>query len=251
VTRWIAIGGVALLTIAGCDGDGEPSGGLSGTVTVLAASSLTESFEQLGEDFEAEHPDVDVELSFAASSELVVQIQQGAPADVFASADESNMEKLVDSGAVTVEPPIFTRNRLAIAVETGNPRGIDGLGDLDEPGLVVVLCAEQVPCGKLADQALAAAGVSVTAASRAENVKAALTPVELGEADAAVVYVTDIEASDAVDGVEIPDNENVIASYPIAPLAEAGNPAAARAFVRFVRSADGQRVLRRFGFLSP
>ena len=254
MSTWIAAVAVALAALTACSGDdGQDAAGgrLSRTVTVLAAASLTESFEQLGEDFEGEHPDVDVEFSFAASSELVVQIQQGAPADVFASADESDMQKVVAAGDVAAEPTLFTRNRLAIAVEQGNPRDIDRLEDLDEPGLVVVLCAQQVPCGKFADEALANAGVSVAPASRAENVKAALTPVELGEADAAIVYVTDVMASGEVEGVEIPADQNVIAAYPIAPLAEAGNPEAARTFVRFVRSAAGQRVLREFGFLPP
>ncbi|MGQ0802962.1 MAG: molybdate ABC transporter substrate-binding protein [Actinomycetota bacterium] len=253
MSRWVVAGCAALMATAGCGGEDEggDGAGLSGTVTVLAASSLTEAFEQLGGGFEAEHPAVDVEFSFAASSELVVQIQQGAPVDVFASADESNMEKVVDSGDVTARPAIFTRNRLAIAVEEDNPRDIRGLEDLDEPGLVVVLCAQQVPCGKFAHEALAKAGVSVTPASRAENVKAALTPVALGEADAAIVYVTDVQASTDVEGVEIPDDQNVIAAYPIAPLAEAENNQVAQAFVRFVRSTEGQRVLRDFGFLPP
>jgi molybdate transport system substrate-binding protein len=252
VTRGIAVAGAVLLAMAGCDNDDSGRDrGASGTVTVLAAASLTESFERLGEDFEDRHADADVEFSFAASSELVAQIQQGAPADVFASADESNMEKVVDSGDVTADPAIFTRNRLAIAVEEGNPRGISGLDDLDDSGLVVVLCARQVPCGKFADEALANAGVSVRPASRAENVKAALTLVELGEADAAIVYVTDVIAGGMVDRVAIPDDQNVIASYPIAPLAEAGNGEAARAFVQFVRSVEGQRILQEFGFLPP
>jgi molybdate transport system substrate-binding protein len=250
VTRPVATVGVALLVVAGCGtGTGERGGARSGTVTVLAAASLTEAFEQIGDDFEVERPDIDVEFSFAASSELAVQIQQGAPADVFASADKSTMKQVVDADDVAVEPRIFTRNRLAIAVEGGNPRRIRGLDDLDEPGLVVVLCAQQVPCGKLADKVLADAGVSITPASRAKSVKATLTLVELGEADAAIVYVTDVEASGEVDGVEIPDDQNVVAPYPIALLTESPNPDAARDFVQFVTSPDGQRTLRRFGFL--
>jgi len=235
----------------GDNGDGGASSSLSGTVTVLAASSLTEAFEQIGDDFERRHPDVTVELSFAASSQLAAQIQQGAPADVFASADEANMEKVVDSGDVTGTPTVLARNRLEIAVEKGNPRDIGGLDDLDESGLVVILCAEQVPCGELADQALADAGVTLTPASRAENVKAALAPVELGEADAAVVYATDVRASDRVDGVAIPDEVNVIATYPIATLAESPNRAAADAFVANVSSPRAQRILAHFGFLGP
>jgi molybdate transport system substrate-binding protein len=140
---------------------------------------------------------------------------------------------------------------LEIAVEEGNPEDIRGLDDLDEPGLIVILCAEQVPCGRFADEALARAGVSVTPASRAENVKAALAPVALGEADAAIVYVTDVQASGDVGGVAIPRTENVVATYPIAPLAEAGDDAGASAFIDFVRSGDGQEVLRSFGFLAP
>jgi len=247
VTRAIAVGATALLAVTGCGDGGSPGSDL----TVLAAASLTEAFEQIGEDFERRNPDIDVEFSFAASSEVVVQIQQGAPADVFAAADESNMEKVVESGEVTAEPVVFASNRMAIAVEEGNPRDIGRLEDLDEPGLVVVLCAAQVPCGRFADEALTKAGVSVAPASRAENVKAALTLVELGEADAAIVYVTDVNAGDMVDRVAIPDDQNVIAAYPIAPLAEAGDGEAARAFVQFVRSGEGQRVLREFGFLLP
>jgi molybdate transport system substrate-binding protein len=254
VTRALAVGAVFALLLAACGDDASssnPNGGLSGTVTVLAASSLTEAFEEIGGRFEEAHPEVDVELSFAASSELAAQIEQGAPADVFASADDVNMDRVVASGDVTAEPAVFARNELEIAVEQGNPEDIRGLDDLDEPGLIVVLCAEQVPCGRFADEALTNAGVSVTPASRAENVKAALTPVALGEADAAIVYVTDVQASGAVDGVAIPDDENVVATYPIAPVTEAGNPAGADAFIDYVRSAEGQEVLRDFGFLAP
>jgi molybdate transport system substrate-binding protein len=245
---------VLLLAACGDDDSSASSsadGALSGTVTVLAASSLTEAFEELGTAFGEAHPDVTVEFSFAASSELAAQIQQGAPADVFASADEENMQKVVDGGNVTAEPAVFARNRLEIAVEEGNPLDIAGLDDLDQSGLVVILCAEQVPCGRFADEALANAGVSVAPASRAENVKAALTPVELGEADAAIVYVTDVQASGQVEGVAIPDDLDVVASYPIAPLAEAGNRGTATAFIEYIRSDRGQAVLRDFGFSAP
>ena len=240
------------LVLGACGDDSDTDGrGLSGTVTVLAASSLTGAFEELAGEFEDRHPGVDIETSFAASSELAAQIQQGAPADVFASADESNMDKVVESGDVDTEPVVFARNRLTIAVEQGNPQDIAGMPDLARDDLVVVLCAEQVPCGKFADQALDAAGVSVSPASREENVKAALGKVELGEADAAIVYVTDVLASGEAEAVDIPDDQNVIAVYPIAPLAEATPDDAAAAFVDFVVSRAGQAILREFGFLPP
>jgi len=228
-------------------------GGSSGTETVkvLAASSLTEAFEVVAERFERAHPEIELELSFAASSELAVQIAQGAPADVFAAADEVTMQELVDTGDVAGEPAAFARNRLAMAVETGNPEAISSLADLAEPELVVVLCAEQVPCGRFADEALERAGVQLTPATRAQNVKAALSLVELGEADAAIVYATDVEGNPQVERIAMPEDENVVATYPIARLAEAGNDDNARAFVDFVSSSGGQRVLRSFGFLAP
>ncbi|HEX6310999.1 MAG TPA: molybdate ABC transporter substrate-binding protein [Acidimicrobiia bacterium] len=241
------VGAVVLLTtlVAACARSGDDS------VRVLAAASLTEAFEALAERFEATHPGLDVDVGFGASSELAAQIEQGAPADVFASADEVTMERVVERGGAGARPVVFARNRLAIAVEHGNPEGITGLDDLDRPGLVVILCAQQVPCGRFADAALRAAGVAVTPASRAANVKAALSPVALGEADAAIVYVTDVESSGAVDAVPIPEDVNVVGRYPIVSLAGADHEDGAAAFVEFVRSERGQRVLREFGFLSP
>ncbi|MGH9031921.1 MAG: molybdate ABC transporter substrate-binding protein [Acidimicrobiia bacterium] len=221
------------------------------TMQVLAASSLTEAFEVVADRFERAHPDTDVELSFAASSELAAQIEQGVPADVFAAADEVTMQRLVDRGDVAGEPAAFARNRLAIAVEAGNPEAISSLADLAELGLVVVLCAEQVPCGRFADEALERAGVQLTPATRAENVKAALSLVQLGEADAAIVYATDVEGNPQVEGIAIAEDENVVATYPIARLAAAGNEDDARIFVDFVTSPRGQHVLESFGFLAP
>lgn len=256
VRRWTAGLLLLLAVTASCsddNGDDEAASrplSLSGTLTVLAASSLTEAFEELRADFERAHPDVTIEFSFAASSELAAQIQQGAPGDVFASADDVNMQKVLDSEDVTDPPTVFARNRLEIAVEQGNPKGIAGLDDLDEGGLLVILCAEEVPCGRFADEALANADVTITPASRAENVKAALAPVELGEADAAMVYVTDVRASGQVDGVPIAD-ENVTATYPIGITSDSGKRDVAEAFIRFVTSPAGQRVLAEFGFLEP
>jgi molybdate transport system substrate-binding protein len=224
----------------------------SGELTVFAASSLTESFTAIAKQFEKRYPDVSVKLNFDSSSNLAAQIQQGAPADAFASADEANLQKAVDSGDVTVKPIVFAKNRLEIAVENGNPEKINGLADLDESELVVVLCADAVPCGKYAAEAFAKAGVSVRPASKEENAKAALSKVALGEADASVVYVTDVKAAKGdVDGVKIPDRFNVIATYPIAVVEEGTNPAAAKAWVRFIRSNRAQSTMRRFGFLPP
>lgn len=214
-------------------------------LTVLAAASLTEAFGDLA----AELPDVDLRFSFAGSSALVTQIQEGAPADVFASADERTMQKLVDAGLVDT-PVVFAGNELAIAVEPGNPLGITGLADLAREDLVVVLVEPAVPAGAYADQALAAAKVSVTSRSRELDVKAALTKVTTGEADAAIVYATDIGAAgDRADGVEIPDEHNVVVAHTIAVVKATRHRAAAEAFVREVARGAGLESLRRHGFL--
>lgn len=243
------MGLIVALFLAGCGSDDAPT---PGSVKVFAAASLTGAFERLGEAFENTHPGADVEFNFAASSALVVQIEQGAPADVFAPAGEADMQKIVGAGGNATAPVVFARNRLAIAVEPGNPQGITGLADLASRDLTVVLCAEQVPCGRYADQALSAAGVQVTPASRGDSVQATLSLVELGEADAAIVYSTDVAASDRVDGVDIPDGQNVIATLPIARLAESGDPETAQEWIDFVTSPAGQAVLTgEFGFLAP
>ena len=221
------------------------------TVTVFAAASLTASFQALAAAFEQAHPGAHVQLNFAGSPTLVQQIQDGAPADVFASADEATMQKVVDQNAVAGSPTVFTQNTLEIAVAPGNPKHVVGLADLAKPGLVVALCGPTVPCGRYAAEAIAKAGATMPAASQEPDVKAVLTKVSLGEADAGVVYVTDVKvAAGKVQGVPIPQAGNVVARYPIAPLAHAPNASGAAAFVAFVFSADGQRVLATFGFLT-
>src|SRR5262249_3697016 len=193
-----------------------------------------------------------VRFNFDASSNLAAQIQQGASADVFASADDANLQKTVESGDVVAPPRIFAKNRLEIAVEKGNPKKVKRLADLRKVGLVVVLCADAVPCGKYAAEAFMKAGVEVSPASKEENAKAALSKVSLGEADAAVVYVTDVKAAkDDVSGVRIRDSQNVIATYPIAAVKDSKNPAVAKAWVRFLVSNTAQNVLRKYGFLPP
>ncbi len=223
----------------------------SGELTVFAAASLTESFNAIAKQFEKKYPDVDVKFDYDASSNLATQINQGAPADVFASADQDNLNKTIDAGTVTPPPVVFAKNRLEIAVEKGNPKKIKRLADLQKPGLVVVLCADQVPCGKYAAQSLSEAGVTITPASKEENAKATLSKVSIGEADASIVYVTDVKAANGASGVRIADKVNVIATYPMAVVKQSQNATAAKAWVQFVTSKDGQKTLRKFGFLPP
>jgi molybdate transport system substrate-binding protein len=224
----------------------------SGEITVFAAASLTGSFDAIAKQFEKKYPDVDVKTDYDASSNLATQINQGAPADVFASADEDNLKKTVDAGTVTPPPVVFARNRLEIAVEKGNPKKIRRLADLRKSGTVVVLCADQVPCGKYAAESLAKAGVTVTPASKEENAKATLTKVSIGEADASIVYLTDVKAArGTTTGVRIADKVNVIATYPMAIVKDSRNATAAKAWVQFVMSRAGQKTLQSFGFLPP
>jgi molybdate transport system substrate-binding protein len=255
---WIVT--VALLA-AGCGGSQEPAGGadgagggrapgLSGEVTVFAAASLTEAFDAIQADFTRANPGVTVRYNFAGSQALVGQIQQGAPADVFASADERNMARLVGAALTDGQPQVFAGNALQIVVPKGNPDGVTGLADLARPGLKVVLAAEEVPVGAYSRQALGKAGVTVTPVSQEDSVKAVVTKVGLGEADAGIAYATDVTAAgDRVEGVAIPAGQNVPATYPVAVVKDARNPAAARAFVDYLRSQPGQATLRRFGFL--
>jgi len=224
----------------------------SGEITIFAASSLTESFDAMAKQFENKYPDVSVKFDYDASSNLATQINQGAPADVFASADQSNLQKTIDSGAVTPPAVVFAKNRLEIAVEKGNPKKIKSLADLQKSGLVVVLCADQVPCGKYATESLAMAGVTINPSSKEENAKATLSKVSIGEADASIVYVTDVKASKGTtSGVKIADKQNVIATYPMGVAKESQNATAAKAWVQYVTSKDGQKTLRKFGFLPP
>jgi molybdate transport system substrate-binding protein len=222
---------------------------LSGGITVLAASSLTKGFTALGAEFEAAHPGTKISFSFGSSSELENQIEQGAPADVFASADQKNMDKLVGAKANATGPVDFVKNELEIAVEKGNPKHIASLADLNKSGVIVVLCDPSVPCGKFADQVLANAKVTVTPKSREASVKATLSKVELGEADAAIVYVSDVASSGKVDGVQIPDAVNVVTTLPVVTLKEAKNSALAQAWVAFVIAHETELV-DSYGFLS-
>lgn len=222
------------------------------TVSVLAAASLTDAFKAIGAAFERAHPGTAVEFNFAASSLLAQQIHEGAPADVFASADEANMQKAADAGDLAGAAQIFAHNRLVIAVPAGNPQHIASLTDLTKSGLTLALAAPQVPAGKYAAEAFAKAGLAVPAASQEIDVRAVLNKVALNEADAGIVYVTDIRAAGGkVEAVPIPDQYNVSARYPIAVLEHAADPQNAKVFVDFVLSPDARATLTQFGFLEP
>ena len=238
------------VTASPAAGQSEPA--ISGDVTVFAAASLTAAYTEIGDAFMAEHPDANVTFDFGASSDLVNQIDEGAPADVFASADQANMTKLIDAGANAGEPVVFATNVLQIIVEPENPKGITGVADLSRSDIVYVTCAPEVPIGKYSAQVLAAAGVTVTPASLEENVKGIVTKVTLGEADAGIVYKTDvIAAGDKAQGIDIPDAINVTASYPVVVTKPARNADAAQAFVDFVVGEQGQKILRSDGFKAP
>jgi molybdate transport system substrate-binding protein len=254
--RWLAALALAMSATAcgsaGTDGDGGVTGEVSGELIVFAAASLTDAFDELGEAFVDANPDVEVVFNYAGSQTLANQINEGAPADVFAPANTTQMDAVADAGNLAGEPDTFTTNLLEIAVEPGNPLGVGGLADLTDPDLVLVLPAEAVPAGRYAREALVAADVAVTPASLEQDVRAALSKVELGEADASIVYASDIVASDGrAEGVAIPAEQNVVASYPIAMLADAPNALAAEAFVAFVLSDAGQEILSANGFEAP
>jgi molybdate transport system substrate-binding protein len=243
----------AALLLATCGSQGEPAApsraALSGSITVFAASSLTAAFGTIGADFQKAYPGTVIHFAFAGSSTLAAQVQQGAIGDVFASADQSNMQRLVNAGLTAGSPSIFARNKLQIVVPAGNPGHVTALADLGRSGLVVVLCAPAVPCGHYAAQALQKARVTVKPASEEADVKAVVTKVALGEADAGIVYATDVKAAGPkVHGVEIPDALNVIADYPIVVLKDSQNVALARAFIGYIH-ANGPRTLARYGFL--
>jgi molybdate transport system substrate-binding protein len=267
--RLIGIAAVSLgLVAAGCSGSKTSSATtaapattvpattttvspLTGSLTVLAAASLTEGFNDAKTKLTATNPGLSITYSFAGSQALVTQIQNGAPADVFASADTANMTKLVTAGLV--DPPVtFARNKLEIAVAPGNPKNITGLTDLAKPDLKVVLEDPSVPAGNYARQALTKLNITVKPVSNPLDVKSALLAVTSGEADAVVVYVTDVTSAGAkAQGVPIPDDQNIIATYPIAVVKTTKNQAAAQAFVDSMVSGDGQKALLARGFLAP
>lgn len=242
-------GALAVLaaSTAGC----APSAGTGGgPITVLAAASLSDPFSEIARRFEAAHRGNRVTLSFDASSALVRQVAAGAPADVVATADEAALAEVVGARLVGA-PVVFARNRLAIVVAGGNPHGVRAVADLARPEVVVVLCAPEVPCGRFAAQVLDRAEARVRPRSYEPNVKAVVTKVALGEADAGVVYRTDVGGHNALGNIEsvaIPPEHNVVASYAIATVSSSKRRGPASAFVDYVRSAEAQAVLAQRGF---
>ena len=260
------VGAAALLALSACSSSDSDSGSnsaksdssassspkLSGDVTVFAAASLQESFTTLGKQFEKEHPGSKVNFSFGGSDTLAAQITGGAPADVFAAASPKTMKIVTDKKDNATAPATFVRNQLEIATLPGNPDKVSSLKDLTKSGLKVVLCDKTVPCGAAAQKALDASGLKLTPVSYEQDVKSALTKVELKEADAAVVYKTDVKAAgDKVEGVEFPESADAINDYPITLLNSSKNAETAKAFIALVQSAEGQKVLSEAGFLKP
>lgn len=225
-----------------------PSSDSSATLTVLATSSLTESFNKIAEAYEQAHPDIDVVLSFGGSPALALQVQSGSPAQVLATADLATMDRALDGLDTPKDPAVFAKNDLVIAVAAGNPRDITDLADLTAPGLIVSRCAPAVPCGKLADAALTAAGVTLTGTSEAADVKAAFAPLIAGQADAALVYRTDVQSATGVDLVDLPADVAQRTGYPIVALDDS---AAAQDFVEYVQSAAAATILANHGFTLP
>lgn len=257
--------GLLLTTAAACgSSDSSDDAGSTGaatsttpaskkvTLTVFAAASLKQPFSEIGTAFEKANPGVTVAFNFAGSSDLVAQIQQGAPADVFASADTKNMDKATGDDLVEGTPANFATNTLEIATPPDNPADIDSLDDLADPDVTVVLCAAEVPCGAAAAAVEKAGGIDISPVSEEQSVTDVLGKVISGEADAGLVYVTDVKgAGDQVLGVRFPESGEVVNTYPIAALSDSASPGVARAFTAFVTGTEGQDVLAAAGFGTP
>ncbi|MFJ9818925.1 molybdate ABC transporter substrate-binding protein [Streptomyces sp. NPDC101151] len=257
-------GAAALMALSACSSSSDDSAKsnksdsssaspkLSGEVTVFAAASLKESFTALGKEFEKDNPGTKVSFNFGGSDTLAASITSGAPADVFAAASPKTMAIVTDKKDAVGTPATFVRNQLEIATLPGNPDKVASLKDLTKSGLKVVLCDKTVPCGAAAQKALDASSLKLTPVSYEEDVKSALNKVVLKEADAAVVYKTDVKAAGGkVEGVEFPESAKAINDYPITLLKNAQHAEGAKAFIALVQSAEGQKVLSEAGFLKP
>lgn len=245
-----ALAALALAAVAGCSSSAGSSGGAAGgkeKLTVLAAASLTESFDRLARQFEAEHPGVQVATSYDSSATLATEVDAGAPADVVATADTRTMGMMQKAHALAKAPVVFARNRLALVVPSGNPAHVHGLADLQHTDYVV--CVKSAPCGDLAARLLTRSGIGHPPRSYEVDVKAVLTKVEMGEADAGLVYASDVVAADGkVREIPLPTGADLATEYPIAVTADSKHPDLARAWVNLVRSSRGQKVLTQAGF---
>ena len=262
-TALVAAAGLSALVLTGCGGhsgggDAAASSGGSGsgdgekTLRVSAAASLTQSFDTLAEDFEKDHPGVDVDVNYGGSSGLVQQLTEGAPADVFASADEKNMKKLTDAGLAKGEPQVFATNVLTLVVPQSNPAGIESFQDVVDKNVKLVTCAPEVPCGAATQKVEKANGAALKPVSQENAVTDVLGKVTSGQADAGIVYVTDAKsAGDRVKTLEIPRADQAVNTYPVVALDKAENPDLAREFVNLVTGDRGQKVLKDAGFGTP
>ncbi|GMA25277.1 molybdate-binding protein [Luteimicrobium album] len=253
---------VGALALAGCSSDdggtstGSSTSGGDKTLVVFAAASLTDTFTTIAHQFEADHAGVTVKLSFAGSSDLVAQLQEGAPADVFASADEPNMKKLTDAGLAAGDPVPFATNVLTIVTPPDNPAGITSFQDLGKSGVKVDVCAPQVPCGNAAKEVEAATGVTIKPVSEESKVTDVLAKVTSGEADAGLVYVTDAKGALAKDAgslkqIDFPESAKAVNTYPIVAVKDSKNADLASEFVAAVTGEAGQKVLQDAGFGAP
>jgi molybdate transport system substrate-binding protein len=246
-----------MFVISGCGSSNQTTSTSSttaagGKLIVFAAASLKKSFTDIGEQFKTDNPGSDIEFNFAGSSDLVTQLTQGAPGDVFASADTKNMDKAAQAGLLAGDPVNFASNTLTIVVAPGNPKKIASFKDLTQPGLSVIVCAPQVPCGSATQKVEKASGVQLNPVSEESQVTDVLTKVTSGQADAGLVYVTDAQgAGNKVTAVAFPEAAGAVNTYPIAVLNQAKNSELARRFIDAVTGEAGQKVLSAAGFAKP
>lgn len=240
-----------VLLLPGCGGPASPADGPGPlTLQVYAAASLQQPFEEIGEEFSAQHEGVEVRFNFAGSSTLLTQIRQGAPADVFAAADTATMDRLGEAGLQGADPVAFTSNTLMIAVPPGNPAGVTDLSSLTTDGLRLVVCAPAVPCGAATESVQEAAGVELTPVSEEQSVTDVLNKVTLGEADAGLVYATDVrQAGEQVVGIAFPEAQQAVNLYPITTVKGAEGAALGADFVELVTGERGQEILAEHGFV--
>ena len=248
---------VSLLVLTGCSGNQSPSNSSSEEIVIFAASSLTNAMEELGEEFEAEHENVTVAFNFASSSQLATQLIEGGTADVYASANQTQMQNVVDAGQITQTPNIFATNFLVIAVPAENPANISSIEDLTLPNLQLVLAGPEVPVRVYSDEVIQSYGnqafqdqVYANLVSEEANVRQVVTKISLGEADAGMVYSSDItpDIANTIKVISIPKEHNVIATYPIGLIANSSHPESAQEFINFVLSDAGQSILNNWGF---